>query len=177
MMEQITYLEQLIESCRGTRISGSTIQDFYSQRESIEECFIKSISETHVNSSGGGAYEQCCLLAASLHFHVIIRPFPIWSSVQSILLTKLKDALMKTDSISCWGDDIELFLWVLMEAAAVEDSLKPWFTQLLTHTLRTFVPKPSLKRIKDILRKFLWNERTSSPACEKVYKDIQDNLS
>ncbi|KAE9371807.1 hypothetical protein N431DRAFT_426408 [Stipitochalara longipes BDJ] len=83
---------------------------------------------------------------------------------------------MKTDSVSCWGDDIELLLWVLMQAAAVDDPLKPWFTQLLKHVIQTFVPRPSLKRVKYILRRFLWKERTSGPACEKLYKEIGDSL-
>jgi hypothetical protein len=101
---------------------------------------------------------------------------PIWSGVQVTLLQKLKDALIKTDSVSYWGDDIELLLWVLMQAVVLDDPLKLWFTELLRHVLRAFVPRLSLEQVKDILRRFLWNERISGPACERVYKEIQSLL-
>ena len=176
MVDQITDLQRHIESCREASVPHATLRDFYSQRDRIKECLIASIAEAYISPSDFGAYEQCCLLAAALHFHVVTRPLPIWSGVQVTLLQKLKDALMKTDSVGCWGDDIDLLLWVLMQAAALDDPLKCWFTELLKHVLRTFVPRLSLEQVKDILRRFLWHERTSGPACEKVYKEIQSLL-
>jgi len=176
LMEQITDLQQHIESCREASISHATLRDFYSQRDRIKECLIASIAEAYIDPSEYRLYEQCCLLAAALHFHVVTRPLPIWSGVQVTLLQKLKDALIKTDSVSYWGDDIELLLWVLMQAVVLDDPLKLWFTELLRHVLRAFVPRLSLEQVKDILRRFLWNERISGPACERVYKEIQSSL-
>jgi hypothetical protein len=43
---------------------------------------------------------------------------------------------------------------------------------LVKRVWKTFIPKPGLKRMKYILSRFLWNERTSSPDCEKVHKEI-----
>lgn len=72
------------------------------------------------------------------------------------------------------GDDIELLLWVLVAAAAVEDATKPWFVNLLKKVRKNFIPKPGINRMKYILRRFLWSERTSGIDCEKVYKDMLD---
>jgi hypothetical protein len=172
-MAQITHLQQHIQSCRGTSISHSRLRDFSVQCGRIREDLIGSIAETYANPSEMGAYERCCLLAAALQFQADTGPFPIWSGVQVTLLQKLKDGLMKTDYVSCWGNDIELLLWVLIQAAVLDDPLKSWFSELLKHVLRAFGPKLSVEQLKDVLKRFLWSERSSGPACEKLYKEIQ----
>jgi hypothetical protein len=94
------------------------------------------------------------------------------TSVQSILLGKLKQSLHTTDLGTYWGDDIELLLWVLVTAAAVEDGARVWSAGLFMRFRKTFIPKPGLNRMKRILRRFLWNERTSGRDCDKIYKEI-----
>ena len=106
-----------------------------------------------------------------MHF----RRHAIQSDTQCILLGKLKQALLQTDLDDCWGGDIELLLWILVTPVAMEDVPKVWFIDLLRRVWKTFIPKPSLTRMKYILRRFLWNERTSSPDCEKVHKEILDS--
>jgi hypothetical protein len=59
-------------------------------------------------------------------------------------------------------------------AAAVEDVIKPWFVNLLKKVRENFIPKLGLNRIKYILGRFLWIERTSGIDSKKVYKDKLD---
>ncbi|KAN0098979.1 hypothetical protein V8E51_014642 [Hyaloscypha variabilis] len=175
LMSQISELEQLVESCRGATVSRSTIRYFYHQRESIEDILIERIAVT--SSLPGGEYESCCYLAASINSTVILRPFPPTSGVQSTLLGKLKIALRKTDLESRWGDDIELLLWVLVTAAHFPDPLHQWFIDVLKKVTGTLVPRPSLNGFKQILRRFQWNEKTSCPACERIYSEISGKMS
>jgi hypothetical protein len=60
----------------------------------------------------------------------------------------------------------------LVTAAAVEDGARVWFVGLLKRVRKTFIPKPGLNRMKRILRRFSWNERTSGRDCDKIYKEI-----
>jgi hypothetical protein len=66
----------------------------------------------------------------------------------------LKLPLLKTDLEVYWGDDIELLLWVLVTAAAVEDVIKQWFVDLLKKVRKNFIPKPGLNWMKYISRRF-----------------------
>jgi hypothetical protein len=87
----------------------------------------------------------------------------------------LKLALLKTDLDVYWGNDIELLLWVLVTAAAVEAVIKPWFVNLLKKVRENFIPNPGQNRMKYILRRFLWSERASGIDREKVYKAMLDS--
>jgi hypothetical protein len=149
LVEEFRGLEQFTESCRGGIVSPAIIDHFDQQRAWIASRFLELIAETsHVVAR---AYEQCCCLATFLYHHIHFRPHPSLMDAQCILLGKLKQALQKTDLDSCWGDDIELLLWILVTAAGVEDVTKVWFADLLKRVWKTFIPKPGLKRIKYIL--------------------------
>jgi hypothetical protein len=162
-----------MESCAGGVVTPTITTHFDQQRGWIAYRLTELIAEKSKVLTA--AYEQCCCLAAFLFHHKHFRPFCFLSGLQGILVTKLKLALLKTDLEVYWGDDIELLLWVLVTAAAVEDVTKPWFVNLLKKVRKNFIPKPGLNRMKYILRRFLWNERTSGIDCEKVYKDMLDS--
>jgi len=170
LVEEVRDLVQLTESCRGVIVSHAITGHFDHQRAWIVYRFLELIVET--SNVPARAYERCCCLAAFLYHHMHFRRHAIQSHTQCILLDKLKQALLKTDLDACWGDDIELLLWILVTAAAVEDFTKVWFMDLLKRVWTTFIPKPGLLRMKYILRRFLWNERTSNPDCEKVHKEM-----
>jgi hypothetical protein len=170
LVEEIRGLVQLTESCRDVIVTPAITGHFDHQRAWISYRLLELIVET--SEVPARVYEQCCCLPVFLYHHVHFRRHAIQSETQCILLGKLKQALLKTKLDACWGDDIELLLWILVAAAAVDDATKVWFGDLLKRVWRTFIPKPGLKRMKYILRRFLWNERTSSPDCEKVYKEI-----
>ncbi|KAE9363350.1 hypothetical protein N431DRAFT_423933 [Stipitochalara longipes BDJ] len=170
LIVHIRDLIQLMESCRGGIVSPAVTTHFDQQRGWIAYRLTELIAEK--SKSLTAAPEQCCCLAAFLYHHKHFRPFLFLSGLQGILLAKLKQALLKTDLEVYWGDDIELLLWVLVTAAAVEDITKTWFVNLLGKVWNNFIPKPGLNRIKSILRRFLWNERTSGPDCDKVFKEM-----
>lgn len=172
LVKEIEELVQLKESCRGDIVTPDIVGHFDQQRVWIADRLTHLIVQTHNDLTGAGAYEECCCLAAFLYHHVHFRPFVFVTGVQSAMLARLKQALLITDLDKCWGDDIELLLWVLVTAAAVEDVMKDWFLDLLRRTQNTFNPRPGLNRIKYILSRFLWNQRTSSPACDKVYEKM-----
>jgi hypothetical protein len=173
LVEEVRGLVQLTESCRGIIISPAITSHFDHQRAWIGYRFLELIVET--SNVPARAYERCCCLAAFLYHHMHFRRHAIQSDTQCILLGKLKQALLQTDLDDCWGGDIELLLWILVTPVAMEDVPKVWFIDLLRRVWKTFIPKPSLTRMKYILRRFLWNERTSSPDCEKVHKEILDS--
>jgi hypothetical protein len=170
LVKHIRDLVQLMQSCRGEIVSPAITTHFDQQRGWIAYRLTELIAEKSKVLTA--AYEQCCCLAAFLYHYKHFRPFCFLSGLQVVLLAKLKEALLKTDLEVCWGDDIDLLLWVLVTAAAVEDVTKAWFVNLLKKIRRNFIPKPGLNRMKYILRRFLWNERTSAPDCDKVYNEI-----
>jgi hypothetical protein len=161
---------QLKESCRGQIVPPAMVGHFRQQRGWIAYCLIELIAEA--SRAPSGAHEQCCCLAAYVYHQMHFKPYTFLTGVQSLSLGKLKQSLRTTDLGTCWGDDIELLLWVLVTAAAVEDGARVWFVDLFKRVRKTFIPKPGLNRMKHILRRFLWNERTSGRDCDKIYKEI-----
>jgi len=170
LVREIEELVQLKESCRGDIVTPDIVEHFDQQRVWIADGLTYLIVQTHNNLTEAGAYEGCCCLAALLYHHVHFLSFV--RGVQSGILARLKRGLLITDLDKCWGDDIELLLWVLFTAAAAENVTEDWFLAALRRTQKTLNPRPDLDRMKYILRRFLWNERTSSPSCDKVYEKI-----
>jgi hypothetical protein len=170
LVKEIKELVQLKESCRGDIITPDIVGHFDQQRVWIADRLTHLIVQANNDPTGVGTYEECCCLASFLYHHSHFLPFCFITGVQSTMLARLKQALLLTDLDKCWGDDIELLLWVLVTAASVEDVTKVWFLDLLRQTHMTFNPRPGLNRMKYILTRFLWNQRTSSPACDKVYE-------
>ena len=113
-----------MESCRGGVATPTIKTNFDQQRGWIAYRLTELIAERSKVLTA--AYEQCYCLAAILFHHKRFRPFCFLQGLQGILVTKLKLVLLKTDLEVYWGDDIELLLWVLVTAAAVEDVTKPW---------------------------------------------------
>ena len=170
LVKSINDLVQVLESSRGTLVSPSIIEHYDHQRAWIASRLLSLIAETA--NIPARAYEQCCYLATLVYHFVHFKPYTFMTSVEGMLLGKLKQALEETDVDAYWGDDIELLLWISFTAAGVEDAMRDWFVELLKRVRKALIPKPGLKRLKFILSKFLWNERTSSLACDKLYKKL-----
>lgn len=174
IVSDIDELTNLIESRRDSIVSPPMIGHFNHQRAYIEYFLATRIAIA--TSDSALACEECCLLAASLYHHSILRPFCIFSGVHSTILSKLKRALLTTDIMTCWGEDIKLLFWVLVTAASVEDELRGWFVAQVKRCLRAFVPRPEVESMKWILRKFLWCERVSGPAAERLYREVESEM-
>ena len=86
----------------------------------------------------------------------------------------MKAALLRTDLDNFWSQDIELLLWVLMTAipSALADPSKPWMEAQLKRVLRAFGPTLDVEYVKNVMRRFLWHEKTSGPNVEWVYRTM-----
>ncbi|KAE9373019.1 hypothetical protein N431DRAFT_314210, partial [Stipitochalara longipes BDJ] len=169
-VKEIGDLVQVLESCRGTLVSPAIIDHYENQRAWTGSRLLSLIAET--SNTPARAYEQCCCLAVLVYHHLHFKPYVFLTGAEGMLLGRLKQALEQTDLDAYWGEDIQLLLWVSVTATAVEDVTRDWFVDLLKRVRKTLIPKPGLKRMKSILTRFLWNERTSNPACDKLYKEI-----
>lgn len=171
-LEGFCHLARLRDNCVENRVSECQVSAVNGKFENLEKVY----ASLEFDDPLPGSYEQCCSIALAIYKNTIFRNFPVNSPEQVSLAEQLRDALEDSDMDYSWAQNLEMLIWILYAASALEQGspVRSWFRRELrgSRCRLKVVQRLEWEHTKQTLNKFLWSERSCEDAWRGLFLEI-----